>query len=138
MNYFGPRQRESDKRWDYTCRNDNWVYPVGYCHEYRSLKNGLMPVSDEQEREHERFKDKYHTNGHVTADEACQCYKQYLLDRRFHTSQWAGTQHQCNVCGEWTQTYVQIGGYQTFDLCAKHANREEVEKLFDVWTSAES
>lgn len=138
MNYFGPRQRESDNRWDYTCRNDNWIYPTGYCHKFIPLNGGLMHVSEEQVVEHERFRDKYHTTGHDTPDEACECYKQYMIDQRFHIGKFEDSQHKCQVCGEWTQQYIQIGGYQTFDLCDKHANREEVEKLFTVWTSMES
>jgi hypothetical protein len=138
MNYFGPRKRQSDDRWDYTNRNANWIYPIGYCSNYTPLDSGLIKVSEQQAKDHTRFKDKYHTTGHATADEACECYKEYLLDRRFHVKEYSDTKHKCQVCGEWTQGYVQVGSYQTFDLCDKHANREEVSKLFEVWTSVES
>ena len=40
MNYYGPRQRK-DGKWDYTCRNDGHIWPVGYCHEYEEWWHGL-------------------------------------------------------------------------------------------------
>lgn len=31
MNYYGARQKQDTKKWDYTCRNDDKICPVGYC-----------------------------------------------------------------------------------------------------------
>lgn len=134
MNYEQPRQRQDDKRWDYTNRNDDRIYPIGYCQAFRELDDppGVIQASQEQIEEHRKFKDKYHTNGHATYEEACNCYKEYLLDHRLKDYHSKHEQHKCQVCGEWTDGGMEIGCYEIFYLCNKHANREEVEKVFTV------
>src|SRR4051812_48360403 len=58
MNYLKARQMQSTGKWHYTCRNDNFVWPQGYCAQEGSA---------------------CHSTGHNTAEEACECYKQYQL-----------------------------------------------------------
>ncbi len=144
MNYYGPRQRESDKRWDYTCRNDGHIWPVGYCRKYEEWwvrfeeQFGHRPNQDEIDRcianQH-----KYHSEGHATDDEACACYREYLLDHHLRLGlECSDAQYKCKVCGAWTSLYAEVD-MRHWTLCEQHNNREEVEKLFgkvgEIWSS---
>ena len=33
MNYYKPMKKADTLKWQFTCRNDNVIYPVGYCNE---------------------------------------------------------------------------------------------------------
>lgn len=135
MNYLQPRQRVSNKRWDYTNMNDGVIYPIGYCREFKELDGYLMPVSEEQKEEHRKFKNKYHSNGHDTYEDACKCYKEYLLDHFIRIRENKDAQHKCKVCNEWTTQAVEVNGFGGgfFEyLCSKHSSREEIEKIFNV------
>lgn len=132
MRHYAPRKRQTDGKWDYTCRLDDYIYPVGYCNEYREFNTDLIHVSESEIKEYAATKDKHHTHGHDTEEEACNCYREYLLDHRLRLGRkWDGAQHQCKVCGEWTQGYAEID-MKTWDLCDQHNNRTEVEKLFEA------
>ena len=141
MNYLKARQRQSDKRWDYTCMNDRRIWPIGYCHEWREYtpeERKTYCMNDGWYEEYESRKAKYHSTGHATPEEACACYKEYQLDTALRFGTQPNRKEQCLVCGEWTQQMAMVGGYETYVLCEKHANREEVEKLYVVGESAES
>jgi hypothetical protein len=117
VNYYGARElRDADGkgigRYHYTCRNDNRIWPVGYCVEHE---------------------------GHATEQEAQDCYKRYLLDHRLNLDMTMNdTQRKCCICGEWTQKAAEIDNGQIWDLCDAHRNRETVEKLFSVGESISS
>lgn len=86
--------------------------------------------------EAEAFKHKYHTNGHATLEEACECYKSYQLDHSLRMDQvTSSTMHKCQVCGTWTQAIATVGPWLHFYLCDDHRNREEVAKLFSIGES---
>lgn len=127
MNHYKALQREKDKRWDMVM---NGRQAVGYCHAYR-------PISEDAEEA--QFAHKYHTDGHATEAEAYDCYLEYLLDHqvRFHRGN-ASLQRRCQVCGEWTEKWVDAV-YSFFYLCDQHNNREEVKKLMqplgEMWSS---
>lgn len=131
MNYMQPRKRQTDKKWDYTNMNDGIVYPIGYCREFTELTGSSFPVSEQQCEEHRKFKNKYHTDGHDTYEDACKCYKDYLLDHSVQIHESKNTQHQCQICKEWTQQIVEVE-YSTFYICKNHIIRESLEKLFSV------
>lgn len=144
MNYYGPRQRQTDRRWDYTCMNDHIVWPMGYCEGYKEwwidLKErvGYEARPDEIEK-YQTHKDKHHTDGHATAEEACQCYRRYLLDHKTRLGlKWSDSQHRCKVCGEWTQMYAEVD-HTPFELCETHNTQEQLELLFEtpgeIWSS---
>lgn len=133
MNYLAPLQRQSDGKWDYT-RNG---HPTGYCHAYRPFeKKDLWIFCNSQEamdRENEKlgkYAEKYHACGHDTKEEACACYRQYLLDNLIrYDGKDMSSQQKCEVCGEWTQRFAH-GPYEIVVLCDKHCNREDLEKVF--------
>lgn len=142
MNYFSARQRQ-DERWDYTCMHGQ-IYPVGYCRPWRDWTDeelarigwsrdhpGLVRDRD--------FAHKHHGDGHTTSEEACECYKEYLLDHDLHLMKEDGdTQRRCEVCGRWTQLYAVLKMHVWY-LCEEHNSREAVEKLFptpgEIWSS---
>jgi hypothetical protein len=132
MNYDEPRQRETDKRWDYTTHNKRTgTRSIGYC-------RGWDEKTGEKLRPN---KDKFHTDGHETREEALECYRQYQLDNElFFGKELLDSQARCIECGEWTQLMVQVGyGVgRVFVLCEKHQNRETVAKHLKPSTSIHS
>ena len=138
MNYYKARQRK-DGRWDYTCMNDGHILPVGYCSPYRE-PNGEWYWNQNSIKKYQAEKEFHHEDGHATEDEACECYRKYLLDTTLllgHCS--ASTQHKCRVCDKWTNRYATVDGGHIYNLCEEHNNRVEVEKLFEapgeIWSS---
>ena len=147
MNYYEALQRQTDKRWDYTRRNDGHVTPVGYCrgwtegteeelvHRLGDDMGKMAHASQEERRDHQ---DRYHDDGHETAEEARECYKRYLLDNHvnleFGTTR--NTQQRCQVegCENWTQTAAMVD-HRTYDLCDDHRNLEALEGLVAVGSS---
>ena len=110
MNYYDARERKGADgkgtgKWHYTCENDGRIYPVGYC------AQGC--------------------EGHDTPEEACEHYRQYLLNERTrYDGQLHGEQRECAVCGAWTQGVVYVDGWHSYVLCDEHRNREEMERLY--------
>jgi len=115
VNYYCARQHATNGKWDYTCRNDGRIWPVGYCAEHRGT--------------------------HDTAEEAQECYKRYMLDTRLRFDvRLKGHKRQCEAegCEEWTQGLASLGGLDAFVLCDEHRDREHVEALYSVgesWSS---
>lgn len=103
MNYYEARQLKDTGGWHYTCKNDDRVWPVGYC------------------REHEP---------HATKEEAEDCYRGYLLDNRLRLDgKDANAQHKCRECGEWTSGLAECD-LTIVVLCDEHRTREIFEKYF--------
>lgn len=137
MNYYQPRKRESDGRYDFTCLNDGKTWAVGYCTKFRewwksdSIRG--FPVSQKEIDAEILFKDKYHIDGHATYEQAGECYKEYLLDHRLKLGRKMTDQKlKCEVCGEWTSLFATLGDSEMWTLCQEHNTREEVEKLFET------
>lgn len=129
MNYDQPRQREHDKRWDYTSLNRRTgTHAIGYC---RALTN-----PDLYDPEHHS---KFHTDGHATAEEARACYRRFNLDN--HVSKREATSaHKCLECGEWTPKFVEVGSYmgQMIILCDDHQTPELIDKHYKQGDSMHS
>lgn len=132
MNYYQARQR-TDGRWDFTCMNDGQIHPVGYCHAYRPWTAEVVrwhadPEHAEEEAarleaEQAPFREKYHADGHATAEEADRCWYEYELDD-LRPVTYDGAQYPCAVCGAWTQQGLRSRHETSRVLCADHANRE--------------
>lgn len=141
MNYDKPRQRDDDKRWDYTSMNDGRVMPIGYCHAWRDWteadkKMGLHLLSSV--RDHAVYKEKYHTDGHATYEEACACYKDYQLDKNTRYDAQTEPWEPCAVCGVRTTHAVTVEGWEKVHLCDQHRSRKFFEPLFNVGESYHS
>lgn len=139
MNHLIARQRNSDGRWDYT-RNGR---PTGYCRAYEPIPEDAGFMSPEAIRaENERmaaFSGKFHEDGHATKEEACECYKEFLLDTHSHfpakEPEQASQQFKCQVCGAWTACTAQVGAYGLFFVCPEHCTREHVAELMRISTA---
>lgn len=139
---YGPRQRETSKRWDYTYSNSTGTYPTGYCTGYRiwspddlkftSIENAAQEAARLNEK-YSPFVAKFHDHGHDTADEAFACYQEYQLDHelRFSEKPDETSQHRCAVCNEWTQHagWFVGSGFKFWHLCQAHQTREAVAGL---------
>lgn len=148
MNYYDARQRKGDSKFDYTCMNDGHIWPVGYCAGFPSpTANGDSHLAELLTKELERLaplKDRFHTNGHATKEEACACYRRYLLDTRTRFFSEENTQRKCEAftdpshttkCGRWTQGVVYVEDWFAC-LCEQHRTAEVVASLFpEVGTS---
>lgn len=136
MNYYQASERKKDKKFDFTHTHDKITRATGYCAAFRpftddEIKEWSIPAAEVTR--HNSHKDKHHDTGHATKDEACDCYRQYLLDNRakYHDDQAdAATLHKCKVCGEFTSGCVEVDHGESLPLCKQHRNRETLEKIY--------
>jgi hypothetical protein len=150
MNHYAARQRADDPgkhRWDYTLANKRGgTYPIGYCHAFRPFTPETLRMDQEQcdrwNRDEAPFLTKYHDDGHATAEEACACYRTYLLDHhtRLHDPPEKPDQlHRCAVCDKFTAGAAEVGNSDWWYLCDEHRTHEQVEKLMpaigECWSS---
>lgn len=161
MNYYQPLEI-SDKdgnptgKFHYTKRNGEHIYPVGYCNfrmkdlgeiiekdgfKFIKTESGIeIPIRQEEINIHKAVEHKYHKEGHDTPEEACECYKEYLLDKHMNLGhKMMGTKKTCENegCEEMTDNMAIVGG-RSFILCDKHRNRETIEKMFEVGNAISS
>jgi hypothetical protein len=145
--YRQPLQRESDKRWDFTTSTGSTkASPIGYCAGWKEppgpeeaaeldarLGQGFAARIAEGIEEKRPHQAKYHTEGHATAEEACECYHAYELDNELEfksiPNDQAATLHRCEApdCKEHTAGVAFLGQYNHYYLCDAHRNRENVE-----------
>lgn len=138
---FQPRQRKSDKRWDYTVSSDEerWCHAIGWCagwtetplEELQEKHGEALGRMIFQERENRRpFKDRYHDTGHATAEEAQACYRDYLLTEELELLSPPAkvmTKHKCELCDEFTAGAACIrGGHWRRYFCDAHRTLEQV------------
>ena len=108
MQYYSARKLKETGLWHYTVGS----HPVGYC-------------ADD-------------CPGHATEEEACEHYKQYLLDKRMRPGTLSNQMLRCRECKEFTDGVVHIGAYQMFILCPAHQGKETVAKHLRIGESWES
>jgi hypothetical protein len=140
MAWYTPKQKLDTKRWDFTCTNSAGTFPMGYCAGWKEwtqvdadrIHMSLASLKKEEERALP-FKHKYHSDGHETSAEACDCWRDYQFDqeRRAYVSE--ETQRKCAECGEWTSHVVVIGNElpHNFFLCVKHQDDAAVKKIWE-------
>lgn len=123
MNYRQALPRKTDGRYDYTHTRDKHTTPIGYCMG-PGLASRIGAVGDPN---------KYHIDGHATADEAWACYVGWYLDN--HEMICAiddRLRSECVICGEFTFENVRVGphgrGWQWY-MHERHADRETIERL---------
>lgn len=161
MNFYAARElHDADGKglgkWNYTNYNDNQkaTWAVGYCAGWPEyLDKPWDPVklpwfhSAENFREHvekiSKFKEKYHSQlgtPHCSAEEACECYRQYQLDNNLvftlvpKEDPRVSSLQRCKVCNEFTANQAMVN-HQVWHLCDVHLNRETVEKFYSVGES---
>lgn len=107
MNYYAPREIADPAgngvgTWRYTVRNDDRIWPVGYCAEQMCR--------------------------HATPEEAREHYRQWELDhRRAVEVAWPG--NACRICGALATKGFTTNGYSVYLLCDEHRTREHLDSL---------
>ncbi len=140
--YYEARQRDSDKRWDFTSSTGSGgTCPIGYCagwremtaHDVARFGEGFAQSLHNEIEAKRVHQAKYHKDGHATAEEACACYREWELDNdlKFFTKpiEEAKELHRCAECQEFTAGLACLGQHRNWYLCDAHRNRETVEKL---------
>jgi hypothetical protein len=151
VNYYAARQRLSDGRWNYTMTNDGRTQAVGYCCAYRPFgADDLLAIfcgdagrMAQENEEHGRHAGKYHSDGHASSEEACDCYRKYLLDHqsRLHAlcKDDAEELHRCAICNDWCANMGKVGHLSHWFLCDAHLTQQSLEELFpsvgESWSS---
>ena len=136
MQHKCARQRDNEeRRWFYTTKAGGHTWAIGYCAGPPDPDGGQLiglAFWEQWLKQCEPFKDKFHDDGHATAEEAAECYRQHLLDLRSRYDVTLGDYNPCLECGELTNKAAQVEGWHTFRLCALHLTPEVVAKHFEV------
>ena len=104
MNYAAARQRESNKRWDWTVENDDRVWRSEPCTS--------------------------HEDGHATREGAERHFWEWEMAQSFSVTNEQRHLRQCQICNAWTEARVLMyDGYTMHVLCSIHQNRPSLEKL---------
>lgn len=139
MAWYRPLQRvEGNGKWYYTCTDGSGVYEIGYCvqtelcPECRKDWDTMYDDKDCSFCNNRRFIDKENAcQGHNTANEAIEHYRQYKLDKS-EVRVDPDVQKKCELCGTWTQKFMDFGANGWFDqyyLCEEHCNKEGLDSL---------
>jgi hypothetical protein len=141
-------QRQGNGRFDMTVSSDEegWAHAIGYCTGWRGdpdeaecerltkmFGEGFAERLQAEWKERLPFKDKFHTDGHATREEAAACYRQYELDCEIRFWDSKSEQKKCQVCEVWTTHRAELGESLSrhFILCPEHATREQVATLME-------
>ncbi len=80
--------------------------------------------------------------GHKTQEEACEHYKEYLLDQAtYHgpkKQEWPKNKCELDGCNNEATHMATCGGSHCWEFCASHCNRESVAKVLSVGWSVSS
>ncbi len=135
------RQRDYDKRWDFAVSSDEegWAHPDGYCAGWRSpeetdalaAEKGWPLLSKEGAEAIRLNRDKFHSDGHATAEEAEACHREYVLDFELTRYEEKDVHRKCDSCGTFTPGRVALGQFERFNLCPSHQSREDVKRVGD-------
>ncbi len=139
MQFFAPRKRQSDGRWDYTRENSHGVFSIGYCagwiehseEDFNFLGKDFIDLAVRDQDERRRLQEKYHLDGHVSAAAAVRCYRIYVLDTSLKLNiKLCDTQKKCVSCGAWTDGVAELDHFTRYYLCDTHRVRAVVENLY--------
>jgi len=126
MIHYKARARAKDGRFDYTAAyGHGGIIPVGFCKAWTDPATWGLPLSDAYISQYNSHKDRFHSDGHATAEEAEHCHYEYEL--AMEVSEFSGpndTLHRCTFpgCEIFTSLGLRIGGFRSFDLCDQHRN----------------
>ena len=140
MKHYYARQQTDGYRWEFVVDDDGLIYSVGYCSgapdfDDPALIESLGGKGSEAYRWY-RFRvepwiSRYHKNGHDSKDEACACFRMYLLDYHTDFSVELGQMCECMICAQPTHLGAMVYG-QAYVLCDQHRNRDELNGLMPV------
>lgn len=121
--------------WHYTNSHGDSVYPIGNCSSFKSC-----PVCSGHGFVNESvcvcdcgvIKNETPCPGHKTEEEACEHYRQYLLDKVHVTTCLQAV--PCKICGVDTKQLMSCDE-SYYSLCAEHCNREGLASILEVYES---
>jgi hypothetical protein len=141
MTYDKARQRK-DGTWAYTSMNDGEVWAIGYCEPFREWSDesidsiyGDRGIYDCFFEPYRATKEKHHEGGHATKEEACECYKQYVLDHKLVYAVPEEDLRECDYPECKLAGVCEMGipiGPQRFVLCAHHMSKEHISSLISI------
>lgn len=104
MNYDQPRQLKAGG-WHYTSRNDDRIWPVGYCGSHEP---------------------------HETEDEARRCYRDFELNERLGLDGTLSNWNPCEYpgCETLTNRDATVSGWSMWRLCDEHRTAECCAELY--------
>ena len=137
MNYYDARQLSDGGGWHYTSLNRReGTHAVGYCSRFHPCREcgdqgqpecpfcagrGYVDLGEQH----------YKTHVHATAEEACECFRRYLLDGQHEEvySDWTGCEWEgCDTpTKRGLATRPPLG--HGFALCNEHRTSENLEVL---------
>ena len=169
MNYYQARELVKDGKstglWHYTVMNDSYVMAIGYCSPWDSCPNcfneGACQFGWLRNSEGELLKDEKGNfikcekcggkglvekespcPGHSTKEEACEHYKQYLVDRAEirgpEIQSWPKDKCGFEGCDNEATHYAAVRGMEYHRMCPEHATKEVLAKLVRVGTCISS
>lgn len=162
MNYYAARELKNADgsgtgKWHYTCENDGACWPVGKCSSWDGC-----PDCDALSHGHVKnekgewvkcktcdgkgiIKKATPCPGHATPEEACEHYKEYLLDGMKilgpKKEEWPKDKCDVEGCNKEATHLAMFPGHMLMDhqVCAEHATREVISKLVggigEIWSS---
>ena len=140
MKHYYARQRPYDYRWEFVVDSDGLVYPAGYCVGVIDLEDPELIESlggrdsiayDYYVKKVTPFLHMFHVNGHDSKEEACACYRRYLLDNRTSLDIRMDKEQECLICGLKTLYMASVDG-MSYVLCDGHRNTDELSGLLPV------
>jgi hypothetical protein len=130
--------QRKDGRYEFAQIGSDGVRPVGYCAPWMNWPKDWQERMRLKYDQYVAERDRYHTDGHETPEEAAACYKRYVLDHELDLTRVnSDAQYKCVVCGEWTQGYARVGWTRQYALCDQHRTREQVELLYEITPDTE-
>ncbi len=154
MNHYAARELQQEGRptglWHYTCENNGRIWPVGHCSWFRTCPEcdgrlGSATCSTCQDQGCILVEPRDRCPGHTSAEEACEHYRQSLLDRASFTARadvgsWPKRKCENKECSREATHVARVPGshYIRHDFCETHCVREELSKLVTVgecWSS---
>lgn len=140
MKHYHAQQRSSDYRWEFVVDDDKLTYQVGYCVGVIDLEDPDL-IDSLGGRDSVAYKyyvanvtpnlHSYHVNGHDTKEEACACYRKFLLENRTSLNIRLTEAADCVICGSRTVYGATVDGAD-YLLCDSHRNLNELGGLMPV------
>lgn len=132
------RQRQSDKRWDFTVSSDEegWAHATGYCSGFqhpdevdkKGEEQGWGKMRQEEREKTLLHEAKFHKDGHATSQEASDCHDEYELDFELRFSENPDEMLKCASCGDFTTGRTTLGTFGRYTLCTSHQTRDDAKK----------
>lgn len=136
INHFKPRQL-LDGKWHYANEQDKIrVQGVGYCQQWVPWEEFWLDITGLTPEDyvlHDKYKYKHHVLGHDTPEDACECYRMYLIDHaRFGEKTRIKAISTCMACKNKNGCYSIIVAGDEYVLCPDCCDTKGLERCFPV------